>query len=346
VALIDHRRPGRTGRCLVCVLLLALALTACGRDTPRVTADDGRDVARPSGGIWIPETRQVQDEPEREDEEPTEVLAAEADAGREASAEAPPTPEPTLTADRGGDPEDTDPARPSTPASEATQDGGRSTRTDRPEWRRDRPGAPGDAPAGRADDDEDDPHADEAEPDDDALDEPEVVGACGVERDGHDPEPERIRAAVERLRDTLATRFPDTQAGAWIVEGERLVVQVGFTEQVQASLRWACEEFEHPGLLEGVRAQLSSSELQELASRVLADREALRDGRPPAGLPEEIRATGGRYAAEVAHEVNGLRVILADPDPALRDAFREHYAERIEVVAGEVDDDGEIVAAD
>lgn len=304
------------------LVLAALALSACGRSTPDITAEDGRDLEPPSGGIWVPEVRHVEDEPREQD-----VGDDEADEVRSASAAA--SDGEADTDGAGGDP---------APAGDAGARRGRGgTAASAPS---DGDGGPADGTSPEGE------HADDAGADDDEDEprEPEVVGDCGVPADGTGPDDAELEAAVEALRERLGDDWPDTHAGAWLVEDEeRTLVHVGFTEEVRAALEILCDDFDHPQLLVGVRTELSDAELRDLADEVVAERDALRDGEPAEDLPEVIRRTEGRYAVTVDAAANGLRIAVEDPTEALRDAFRARYTPRLELVAGTVAEDGEVV---
>jgi hypothetical protein len=327
-------------RALVLVLVLSLALTACGRSGTRVTADDGRGIDRPGGGIWIPETRGVDveehdaleadDEDEEEDEDGVTDDAAEPGDGEpagDATATAPvedephqprvpEPPSPRRSADDAG-----------TPAPTADSSGGGD-------------GLREDGGTGSSSDQD---AAEEGEEDDEPA-EPEVVGDCGVAQTEEPPARDELEEEVARLRVLVAERWPATQAGAWILADEdRPTVHVGFTRSVRSSLRAVCEEFAYPQLLHGVRTELSEAELEEHLEVVLAERDALREGEPPADLPREIRATLGRYVAHVGHAANGLLVTVEEPTERLRDVFRDRYLERLQLAEGSFDEDGELV---
>jgi hypothetical protein len=324
-------------RALVLVLVLSLALTACGRSGTRVTADDGRGIDRPGGGIWIPETRGV-DVGDADAEAEAEDDTDQVDVPDEGDAEG--------GATRTAAPVETEPDEPRAPAPPRPRrpaaDGGTPTPTPTPS--RDSSAADPDADARRDSERTGGSREQDAQEEDDAPAEPEVVGDCGVAATGEQPDRDELEAEVEQLRDLIAARWPDTQAGAWILADEdRLTVHVGFTRSVRSSLRAACEEFEHPQLLHGVRTELSEVELEEHLEVVLAERDALRDGEPPEDLPREIRATRGRYAAHVDHVANGLLVTVEEPTERLRDAFRDRYLARLMLTEGSFDEDGELV---
>jgi hypothetical protein len=322
-------------RALVLVLVLSLALTACGRSGTRVTADDGRGIDRPGGGIWIPETRGVdvvEEDPtleaEDEDDSDDDTEPADGDPDGAARVSAPADTEPD-------EPEALEPPSPRRPAGEA----GTPAPTPAPSS-----GAPADdGDADQQDEQADAPAEQDPQDEDDEPAEPEVVGDCGV-AGSEPPARDELEEEVARLRVLIAERWPDTQAGAWILADEdRLTVHVGFTRSVRSSLRAACEEFGYPQLLHGVRTELSEAELQEHLEVVLAERDALREGQPPEDLPREIRRTRGRYAAHVDHAANGLLVTVEEPTERLRDAFRERYTPRLLLAEGSVDEDGELV---
>ena len=319
-------------RALLLVLVLSLVLTACGRSETRVTADDGRGVDRPGGGIWIPETRGVDveddDALEAEDGEAEDLDAPDDDGSEDAVVRASETveadpdepealelPSPQRQNDDAGTPEPS-------PGSSDDGDGGRTDRKDE---------QPGSSPEEDAEDD-------------DEPAEPEMVGDCGVAQAQAPPTRTALEEEVDRLRALVAERWPDTQAGAWIVDDEDgLTVHVGFTRGVRSSLRAACEEFGYPELLHGVRTELSEVEIEEHLEVVLAERDALREGEPPEDLPREIRDTQGRYVAHIDHAANGLLITVEEPTEQLRDAFRDRYLERLRLAEGSFDDDGELV---
>lgn len=308
---------------LIVLVLAALALSACGRSTPDITAEDGRDLEPPSGGIWVPEVRHVEDEPREQD-----VDDDEADEVRSASAAASDGEADTDAA--GGDPASAGDA--------GAPRGSGGTEASAPSGGDGGP-AEGASPEGEHTDDAGADRDDEDEPR-----EPEVVGDCGVPADGTGPDDAELEAAVEALRERLEDDWPDTHAGAWLVEDEeRTLVHVGFTEEVRAALEILCDDFDHPQLLVGVRTELSDAELRDLADEVVAERDALRDGEPAEDLPEVIRRTEGRYAVAVDAAANGLRIAVEDPTEELRDAFRARYTPRLELAAGTADEDGEVV---
>jgi hypothetical protein len=322
--------PVVSRRLLITLLVLALALSACGRGTPRVTADDGRGVDR-SNGIWIPETRDVdpgpdmraQDDEEDEDDEVGAGGAADGEDGerpgeqRDAEPEAAAS-EPSRTTRTA--PEASDAPRPRQAAAPTTRTTAEEPASDETE--------------GTARPEEPEEEDEEVEPA-----EPETVGDCGTSSSSPPPSRERLEAAVERLRAEVRERWPETQAGAWILE-DPTEVHVAFTEGVRAALRRLCETFEHPDLLRGVRAELSEAELEEVLATVDEERDALRDGDPPRDMPEPIRATKGRYTAAVDHAANALTVTVERADDALLRAFRERYTARLHLAEGEVDEAG------
>ena len=333
--------PPGSSRGVAAVLLLAVLLAACGRQPPQVTADDGRGSERPSTEIWIPETREV-DEPDR-DPDDAEVLAARAEE------DAATVPEPD-----GHEP----PGSPDGAAGAGQRDvaerGGAANDAQIPGTEDEDRRAPGEG-HGNGDDEREgrprsgpEPHETaerrDGDADPDELDELETAGACGVEREAPAPGPVELDEAVAELRATLAERWPQTHAGAWVVEDVEAgaTVRVAFTERVGTAVRQLCEQFEHPELLEAVRAHHAATELADLAAEVVAERDALRAGQEPEDLPAAIRATRGRYAVVVDYPVNGLTITVAEPGAALRDAFRDRYAERIRLVAGDGEDDGEV----
>lgn len=329
---LSPRSARRSRLALTVLVLAALALSACGRSTPDITAEDGRDLEAPSDEIWVPEVRHVEDEPRERD-----VEDVEADEVRSAAA---------ATAEEEAD---TDGA-----GRDAAPSGDRGARGGQGESAPSGPSSPRDGDGGAADgtspdgEHADDTGADDAGADDDEDEdepsEPEVVGDCGVPADGTGPDDEELAAAVDALRERLEEDWPDTHAGAWLVEDEeRTRVHVGFTEQVRAALEILCDDFDHPQLLVGVRTELSDAELRALADEVVAERDALRDGEPAEDLPEVIRRTEGRYAVAVDAAANGLRIAVEDPTEPLRDAFRGRYTPRLALVAGTVGDDGEVV---
>ena len=317
-------------RVLVLVLVLSLALTACGRGGTRVTADDGRGIDRPGGGIWIPETRggdlddaapaSEEDDADAE-REPTQ---AESDAG-------------VARVSDGGETATDEPRVPELPSPR------------RPAAEASAPAPSPEPPVDDSDADRADEHAepvpeeDEQEADDEPA-EPEVVSDCGVAATQEQPARDALEEEVARLRGLIAEDWPDTQAGVWILsEEDRLSVHVGFTRGVRASLQAACQEFGYPELLHGVRTELSEAELQQHLEEVLAERDALREGTPPEDLPDEIRSTRGRYVASVDHAANGLLVTVEAPSERLRDSFRDRYIERLQLAEGRFDEDGEPV---
>ena len=329
-------------RALVLVLLLSLALTACGRAGPRVTADDGRSIDRPGSGLWIPETRggdvdddvrtlDADDEDEGEDENGRDDGTEPADDDVEAAA-------PRTSSDTTSDePRALEPPAPRRPAAD--------DRAPAPTPATESPGDGGDA-APREEQDRSSPEKEARDEDDDPA-EPEVVGDCGAAATQEPPARDELEKEVARLRGVVAERWPDTQAGVWILaDEERPSVHVGFTRSVRSSLRVACEQFRYPHLLHGVRTELSEAELTEHLEVVLAERDALRDGQPPEDLPRAIRSTEGRYAASVDHAANGVLVTVEEPTERLRDAFRERYTPRLQLTEGRFDEDGELVVDD
>ena len=328
-------QPSR--RCLLGLLLLALALTACGRSSPNVTAEDGRGLERPSGGIWIPETREVDPgtdmrrgdeestDPSDEDEEEDEESSTRGERRDRAAAASVDEESTTGTA------QDTAPATGSRDERSAapTQT---KTRTSTGNGRRT------DADPGRTEPEQDDR-------DDEEPAEPEVVGDCGAEASGPTPSQSELEAAVAELREELRARWPETQAGAWTVS-EPTEVHVGFTRAVASRLGELCASFPYPQLLHGARTELSELELTDLLDEVVEDRDALRDGETREDLPSAIRATRGIYAAAVDHAGNGLRITVEEPGDELLEAFRGHYTPRLRLVEGEFDGDGELVTED
>ena len=319
---------------LVLVLVLSLALTACGRAGTRVTADDGRGLDRPGGGIWIPETRGVDVE--------GDVPASGADDEDDLDEENEPADDdPAGGAARASDPDDTAADGPVAlgPSSPRGSDAEAATPT---------PPSSSESPAGGDAGAEDEQTGTPREEDPGEADEPaepEVVGDCGVAATQEPPGRDELEEEVGRLRDLIAERWPDTQAGAWILSDEdRVTVHVGFTRDVRSSLRAACEEFGYPQLLHGVRTELSEAELEEHLEVVLAERDALREGEPSEDLPGVIRATRGRYVALVDHPANGLLVTVEEATEPLRDAFRDRYTPRLQLAEGRFDEDGEPVA--
>jgi hypothetical protein len=321
--------PARRGFALL--LLLALTLTACGRATPRVTAEDGRGGNGPSGTIWIPETRDVDGGPDPRAAEETEDDADAADRrprrggaeeerdrtdasetsredDREADREAPTppeAPEPSAT-----------PARQATPAAEprTSESPGREERRTSPR-----------------------PPSDEDEETAPATADPEPAGDCGVRRDEHQPSRAEIEQAAERLADEVAERWPDTHGGVWVDEGARPLVHVAFSERAQEHLAAVCRSFEHPDRLRGVAVALSAAELDKAAEHVTTERDALRKGEPPADLPEEIRATEGRYTVTVDQPNNRLTVVVERVTSGLEAAFTERYIPRLRLEEGDVE---------
>jgi hypothetical protein len=319
--------PARRG--LVMLMLLALTLTACGRATPRVTAEDGRGGNGPSGTIWIPETRDVDGGPDPRASEETEEDAdaperrprtrrgaaeeeRDEDDAREPSREAdreapqpPEAPEPTAT-----------PARQATPAAEP-----RTSEGPEREGTRRSPQPPSD-------------EGEEAAPD---TADPEPAGDCGVRREEHQPSRAEIEQAAERLADEVAERWPDTHGGVWVDEGARPLVHVAFSERAQEHLATVCRSFEHPDRLRGVSVALSAAELDAAAEHVTEERDALRKGHPPADLPEEIRATEGRYTVTVDQPSNRLVVVVERVTSGLEAAFTERYTPRLHLEEGDVE---------
>lgn len=320
-------------RTLFGLLALVLVLTACGRSSPNVTAEDGRGVERPSSGIWIPETRDVDpgrdmrrsDEGEDSDEEEDEERDAgtrQRDTGPDdeasgdgstVSTTAPSRREPRPTPTASSSPERK--ASESSPSRDSSGSGSGSGRDD----------------ADDADDEEDEPT------------EPEVVGDCGSATSGSTPSDEELESAVDELRAEIERRWPDTQAGAWILQ-DPTEVHVGFTRAVASRLSQLCASFAYPQLLHGVRTELSDAELGELLETVEDDRDDLREGRTRNDLPKPIRDTKGRYVAAIEHASNGLVVTVEEPGEALLEAFRTHYTPRLHLAEGEFDEDGEPVA--
>ena len=183
-------------RALVLVLLLSLALTACGRAGPRVTADDGRSIDRPGSGLWIPETRggdvdddvrtlDADDEDEGEDENGRDDGTEPADDDVEAAA-------PRTSSDTTSDePRALEPPAPRRPAAD--------DRAPAPTPAPEPPGDGGDA-APRVEQVRGGPEK-EAQDEDDVPAEPEVVLAeCDALRDGQPPEdlPRAVRSTEGR----------------------------------------------------------------------------------------------------------------------------------------------------
>jgi hypothetical protein len=323
-----------TRRVLPCVLALALALTACGRSSPNVTAEDGRG-DRTSSGIWIPETRDV---------DPGRDMRSDDEDEQEDTGDAPERDEADADEDGAGDgsrlaASDADGSETASGASATpTRTGSRSTSTSSgrdasasSEPRRSGGSGPGE-PRDEAEDDEE-----PTEPTD-----PEVVGDCGTAASGPEPTEQELETAVDELRTEIERRWPQTQAGAWIMDEPRQV-HVGFTRAVGSRLEQLCPSFDYPHLLHGARTVLSDAELQEFLEVVEDDRDDLREGRARRDLPEPIRATEGRYVASVEHARNGLVVTVERRTHRLVEAFRTHYTPQLHLVEGEFDEHGEPV---
>jgi hypothetical protein len=323
---------------LVLLLLVVLVLTACGRGTPRVVAEDGRGGDAPSGSIWIPETRNVDPGPDPRSarDEAAEPSPNGARAPREPQA---PRATSTSTSSSTSEP-------PS--ATSREKDAGSGTRDEEPRSRRssataraDEGGEPADGSGGRdaerprqTSEPSEPEQARPAEPSD-----PEPSGDCGAARDEHEPARSEVERAADALAEEVARRWPDTHGGVWVTDGARPKVHAAFTERVGSNLADLCGSFEYPHLLRGVEVELSARELGKLRQGVLDERQALRDGRAPEDLPEVIRATEGRYLVQVDLPRNAVLIVLEEPTPELLDAFRDRYTHRLHTARGPVEED-------
>jgi hypothetical protein len=321
---------------LVLLLLVVLVLTACGRGTPRVVAEDGRGGDAPSGSIWIPETRNVDPGPERRSalDEDTEPRPNGARSRREpkaptATSTSTSTPSSTRSSSSGGENEASDPSdqeRRTRRSSDAArgETGGEST---------------GKSGGREADRQRETPEPAEPETPPKEPSDPEPSGDCGAASEGDEPARAEVERAADALAEEVARRWPDTHGGVWVTDGARPKVHAAFTERVGSNLAELCRSFEYPHLLHGVEVELSARQLDKLRQEVLDERQALRDGHAPEDMPEVIRATEGRYLVQVDLPRNAVLIVLEEPTPELLDAFRDRYTHRLHTARGPVEED-------
>jgi hypothetical protein len=315
---------------LVLLLLVVLVLTACGRGTPRVVAEDGRGGNAPSGSIWIPETRDVDPGPDPRSalEEESETRPNGARSRRDPKA---PTATSTSTAPSSSADGEKDEA---SDAGDAERPARRSPDATRADEAREPADASGERKADRPRKTPEpaEPEARPEEPSD-----PEPSGDCGAAREDHEPTRTEIERAADALAEEVARRWPDTHGGVWVTDGARPKVHAAFTDRVGHNLAELCRSFEYPHLLRGVEVELSARELDKLRQEVLDERQALRDGRAPEDMPEVIRATEGRYLAQVDLPRNAILIVLEEPTTELLEAFRDRYTHRLHTTRGEVE---------
>lgn len=145
----------------------------------------------------------------------------------------------------------------------------------------------------------------------------------------------RLRAdrAASRIDDAASSRWPQTFAGLWI-DHDPYRINVAFTRDAAANVAELRESFPYPEDLHPVDAAQSLDALTLLQAKVAHDRDALQRQLSPAGMPAEIRATGGRYDHTIDVRASRVLVRVARPTTALRGAFENRYGGLVVVTNG------------
>ncbi|MGH2989400.1 MAG: S1 family peptidase [Solirubrobacterales bacterium] len=106
-------------------------------------------------------------------------------------------------------------------------------------------------------------------------------------------------------------------------------VFVAFTDDARRRVGALRRGFPKPGMLRSVSFERSLRDLEQLQTKMIADREAFREtGAPFTGVPDEL------YDLDIDVTKNAPVVILEHPTDAATAAFRERYAPDVIVRAG------------
>ena len=142
-------------------------------------------------------------------------------------------------------------------------------------------------------------------------------------------------AASGILQPLIQANWPNTFAGLWINSPpEEFGVSVAFTSSAQANVDQLRQLFAFPSDLRAVDATMPQNVLLSILDQMLHDRTALQNGTPPAGLPQAIKDTNGRYDLGTDVPSNMLVVTVETPSDELLEAFRSSYTGQIFMRAG------------
>lgn len=139
-----------------------------------------------------------------------------------------------------------------------------------------------------------------------------------------DPEEhiDELEGAAAVLQREAQERWPADYAGLWLDSG---VIWIAFTTDAETKVAELREEVPEHHDVRAVQAERSLEPLRELQRTMVRDRTALQDGDPPPDMPQEIRATQGRYDLIIDTKTQVVEVAVERLSRDLRQAFINYY---------------------